>query len=132
MASPIFTPTCSLSHVSPSDVPLPPIRSVCSPFPLSLRAPLASRFSMIQLPLCTLIFNVVSFFEPLLSAVQEKMHVKTLQRHTHMQCAADEDDAYDRWLRAKQASIKKRKLDSSVKRCPSCDTHFAGHEICGT
>ena len=63
MASPIFTPTCSLFHVAPSDVPLPPISSVCSPFPLSLRSPLASLFSMIQLPLCTLIFNGVSFFE---------------------------------------------------------------------
>ena len=132
MASPIFTPTCSLFHVSQSDVPLPPISSVCCPFPLSLRAPLASLFSMIQLPLCTLIFNGVSFFEPLLSAVQEEMHVKTLQRHTDMQCAADEDAAYDTWLRAQQASIKKRKVDSSVKRCPCCDTQFVGHEICGT
>ena len=87
---------------------------------------------MIQLPLSTLIFNGVSVSESLLSAVQEKMHVKTLQRHTHMQCAADEDAAYDTWLRAKQASIKKRKVDSSVKRCPCRDTQFAGHEICGT
>ena len=75
---------------------------------------------------------VYLFFEPLLSAVQEEMHVKTLQLHTDMKCAADEDAAYYTWLSAQQASIKKRKVDSSVKRCPCCDTKFVGHEICGT
>ena len=75
---------------------------------------------------------VYLFLNSPLSAMQDKMHVKTLQQHTDMRCAADEDEAYDTWLRAQQGSTKKRKVDSSVKRCRCCDKQFAGHEICGT
>ena len=35
--------------------------------------------------------------------------------------AKDEDAAYEKWLLAHNASSKKRKLESSVKRCPCCD-----------
>ena len=63
---------------------------------------------------------------PLLVGVEikEKMHTETLARHSDMKSAEDEDAAYENWVLARQATAKKRKIETAVKRCPKCDEQY--------
>jgi hypothetical protein len=50
----------------------------------------------------------------------ERMHLKTLAKHSEMKTPEDEQQAHESWLQEQAASLKKRKTAGPRMPCPAC------------
>ncbi len=52
----------------------------------------------------------------------ERLHERTLAKHSHMKSRADEDRAYELWREAQTQQTKRRKAEPTRMPCPACSS----------
>ena len=61
--------------------------------------------------------------------VKEKKHAATIARHSSMKSSAAEEQAFQQWRQAQDATPKRAKQNTPLMRCEECDS--LSSTICG-